>query len=87
MVRNDSRLLIRNGEVPTEEVKITPLIIAGIVILVFLVFIIIALCFYTSYHKTLVQERAQVQLKIMETREKKKEDTNAAKDAYERVIA
>ena len=59
MVRNDS-LLIKNAEVTTDEIKITPLIIAAIVIVVFFVFIIIALCFYTSYHKTLVQERAQV---------------------------
>lgn len=55
--------------------------------MVFFVFIIIALCFYTSYHKTLVQERAQVQIKIMESREKKKQDNSAAKDAFERVIA
>lgn len=45
----NNTITIPKTAIISEEIKITPLIIAAIVIFVFFTFLTIALCFYTSY--------------------------------------
>ena len=63
--------------------QLKSLIVAASVLVIFFVFLTIALCCYISYQKALAKQEAETKIQLAENRNKKRGELLETKEAYQ----